>query len=77
MTVFLHLIFEIIKTKKLKNIEPKFIISVILGSIIWFWYGIAIDDFGLAISSASTIGGGIMFLIFYFVLKYHKNPDSS
>ena len=78
LAVFAHLIFEIIKKKELDNIEPKFIISILLGSSVWLWYGIGISDFGLIVSSGSTILAGTLFIGFYAITKrkFRKSPTS-
>lgn len=74
--VFTHLVIEILQKKELKNIEPKYIYSVILGSGMWLWYGIEINDFGIASSSGSTIIVASLFAWFYFFSKrvFKKSP---
>lgn len=74
--VFTHLVVEIIRKREIRNIEPRFIISFILCSLVWLWYGIEVSDFGLIASSATTISVGIAFLIFYFFVRrsFKKSP---
>jgi len=74
--VFTHLIVEILRRKELGNIEPKYIISIILGSLMWLWYGVEIDDFGIICSSCSTVIVGSLFAIFYYHSKrrFNKRP---
>ncbi|MEI6529298.1 MAG: SemiSWEET family transporter [Candidatus Falkowbacteria bacterium] len=74
--VFTHLVIEIIRKREIRNIEPRFIISFILCSLVWLWYGIEISDFGLITSSATTVSVGIAFSFFYLFMKrsFKKSP---
>ena len=67
--VFTHLMSELFKTKMVKNIEPKFIFSMVIGSAIWLWYGFRICDFGLITSSGVTIAGASLFYLYFRKFK--------
>ncbi|MFA5131648.1 MAG: SemiSWEET family transporter [Patescibacteria group bacterium] len=71
--VFTHLVRELFRTKKVRNIEPRFILSIIAGSSIWLFYGWKIGDFGIAISSGTTIIGG---MFFYYYYRRFKSQDT-
>lgn len=73
--VFTHLIIEILRKRELSNIEPKYIVSVIIGSAMWLWYGFEIDDFGIMCSSGSTILAGSLFACFYVFSHRHFNKS--
>ncbi len=68
--VYAHLVFEISKQGALNHLEPRFIVSIILGAGIWLWYGIGIFDLGLIVSSGSTVLGGSLFMLFYLIKKW-------
>jgi uncharacterized protein with PQ loop repeat len=72
MAVFSNLIYEVVKARGVRNIEPKYIYSVLLGALIWLWYGWQINDLGLIISSAATMFATSLFLSLYLTLKYLK-----
>lgn len=72
--VSIKLIVGFIKTAETKNISPKYIMSFLISSVIWLWYGYEIDDLGLIISSAASVLAATLFLALY--LKYKKSPTN-
>lgn len=76
LIVFAQLVLEIIHNREIRNIEPKFIISIVLCSLVWLWYGIEASDFGLITSSSTTIAVGIIFGAFHIFAArtFKKNP---
>lgn len=74
--VFMQLVIEIIHNREIRNIEPKFILSIVLCSLVWLWYGIEVSDFGLITSSSATIVVGTIFGVFHIFATrtFKKNP---
>jgi MtN3 and saliva related transmembrane protein len=68
--VSVKLIRGFIKTGETKNISPKYIVSFLISSFIWLWYGYEIDDLGLIISSTASVLAAGLFLLLY--LRYKK-----
>ncbi len=63
LLVYWNLLKELKQSLKINNIEPKFIYSVMLSSLVWFIYGIRINNFGIMISSGATVVSAIIILV--------------
>jgi len=63
-------IYSLYKLKDYSDIEPKFLVSILVSSAIWLIYGITINGHALILSSIPTIISIIVFLAVYY---YRKN----
>jgi len=66
---FVPQVYKVFRTKSTKDISLTMYLILLVGSLLWLYYGLVIDS--LAIILANSVTGVLILAVLFLKLKYH------